>query len=134
MSNIRYETSPPVTNDDLNPLYEVSWPAHTTFDFMPVLKRSLAYVCAYDGTRLIGFVYLAWDGSQHAFLLEPTVHPDYRHRGIGTELVARATEEARTAGCEVVHVDYEARLTPFYEACGFTPTAAGLIRLKQQPG
>ena len=130
MSNIRYEMNPSLTNDELNPLYEVSWPAHTSFDFMPVLDHALAWVCAYDGPHLIGFVYVAWDGSQHAFLLEPTVHPGYRLQGIGTELVRRAAEAAREAGCEVLHVDYEARLAPFYEACGFRPTAAGLIWLR----
>jgi hypothetical protein len=41
-----------------------------------------------------------------------------------------AAAAAREAGCEWLHVDYEASLTPFYEACGFVPTAAGLIRLR----
>lgn len=74
---------------------------------------------------------MAWDGAQHAFLLEPTVHPDNQRRGIGVELVRRATEASREAGCEWLHVDYEASLTPFYKACGFTPIeGAALIRLK----
>ena len=74
-------------------------------------------------------MYVAWDGRQHAFLLEPTVHPDRRRRGIGRELVRRAEAAAREAGCEWLHVDYEPALAPFYEACGFKPTPAGLIRL-----
>ena len=45
------------------------------------------------------------------------------------ELVRQAAEAAKSAGCEWLHVDYEDDLTPFYEACGFRPTAAGLIRL-----
>ena len=124
-----YRVRPPLDNDALNALYAVAWPAHAGFDFTPVFAHALTYVHAYAGDRLVGSVYVAWDGSQHAFLLEPTVHPDYRHRGIGTELVRRAVAEARLAGCEAVHVDYEAALAPFYEACGFKPTAAGLIRL-----
>ena len=76
-----------------------------------------------------GAVYVAWDGAQHAFLLEPTVHPDYRRQGIGTELVRRAVAESRAAGCQWLHVDFEADLASFYAACGFTPTTAGLIRL-----
>jgi predicted N-acetyltransferase YhbS len=75
-------------------------------------------------------VYVAWDGAQHAFLLEPTVHPEHRHQGIGSELVRRAADAARDAGCEWLHVDYEEALTPFYKACGFERTAAGLIRLR----
>jgi hypothetical protein len=41
-----------------------------------------------------------------------------------------ATEHARTAGCEWLHVDFEPHLTEFYmDRCGFRPTSAGLLRL-----
>jgi ribosomal protein S18 acetylase RimI-like enzyme len=129
---VEYRLHPVVTNEELNALYKVSWPAHERFDFTPVLEHSLVYVCAYEDERLIGFVYVAWDGSQHAFLLEPTVHPDYRRRGIGRELVRHAEAASREAGCEWLHVDHEAELTAFYEACGFRPTPAGLIRLNNE--
>ncbi|HEY7465358.1 MAG TPA: GNAT family N-acetyltransferase [Dehalococcoidia bacterium] len=129
-TEIRFEVNGIVDNGALNALYDASWPAHVATDFAPLLPHYLAYVCAYDGTWLIGWVYLAWDGWQHAFLLDPTVHPEYRRLGIGRELVRLAANAARQAGCEVLHVDYAVELAPFYEACGFEPTAAGLIRLK----
>ena len=53
-----------------------------------------------------------------------------RHQGIGIGLVAVARDEARRAGCEWLHVDFDADLEPFYRACGFTPTGAGLIALR----
>jgi GNAT superfamily N-acetyltransferase len=127
--SIEYRLNPSVTHEELNALYAVSWPPHMTLDSSSVLNRALAYIFAYEGERLIGSVYVAWDGSQHAFLVEPTVHPAYRRRGIGKELVSRAVEASRSAGCEWLHVDYGEELTPFYEACGFIPTPAGLIRL-----
>ena len=53
-----------------------------------------------------------------------------RHSGIGTELVRIAIDEPRSAGCEWLHVDFEERLRHFYlDACGFSPTNAGLIAL-----
>jgi GNAT superfamily N-acetyltransferase len=53
-----------------------------------------------------------------------------RRRGIGVELVRVAEREARAAGCEWLHVDFEDHLRAFYfDACGFTPTNAGLIEL-----
>lgn len=53
-----------------------------------------------------------------------------RRRGIGAELVARATREARDAGCEWLHVDFEEHLRDFYlGACGFRPTDAGVLEL-----
>jgi GNAT superfamily N-acetyltransferase len=123
--------NPSVTNAELDQLYAVSWPNHhPPYDFGPELERSLAFVGAYVGDELVGFVRLAWDGSVHAFLLEPTVHPDFRRRGIGRALVGRAVAVARERGMEWVHVDYEPHLRTFYRACGFTPTDAGLIRLR----
>lgn len=80
---------------------------------------------------LLGFVNVAWDGGDHAFLIETKVASDYQRRGIATALVSEAVQQARAAGCEWIHVDFEERLAPFYfDACGFRPTAAGLIRLR----
>ena len=126
---IIYRTSPAVATEELNALFAVSWPDHTWSDFGPVLSRSLAYICAYHAERLIGFVNLAWDGGIHAFLLDTMVHPDYRRRGIGRGLVARAAQSARERGITWLHVDYEPHLETFYGECGFRHTLAGLMRL-----
>lgn len=99
-----------------------------------MLDHSLGYVCAFYGETLIGFVNLAWDGGLHGFLLDTTVHPKYQRRGIGRRLVADAAALARQAGLEWLHVDCELRLEPFYRACGFTPTAAGLMNLRAVSG
>ena len=129
MKPVRFEVFPKVSTAQLNRLYAKAWPHHRSFDFDPVIRQCLRFVCAYDGKVLVGSVYLAWDGAQHAFLLEPTVAPRFRRRGIGKELVRKAIEIARDRGCEWVHVDYTASLAPFYRACGFRSTKAGLIRL-----
>ena len=126
---IVYRISPPVGNAELNALFAAAWPDHAARDFAPVLAHSLAYVCAWRGDALVGFVNVASDGGIHAFLLDTTVHPEQGRRGIGLRLVALATEEARRRGMEWLHVDYEPHLEPFYRACGFGPTAAGLIKL-----
>lgn len=94
---------------------------------------ALAHICAYDGERLVGFVKLIWDGGVHAFLLDTTVHAEYQRRGIGRRLVERALEVAKERGLEWVQVDYEAYLETFYQSCGFRPTLAGLVNLKQIP-
>jgi GNAT superfamily N-acetyltransferase len=128
---VDYRVNPSLANAELDRLYGASWPNHQPpYDFQPELEHALAYVGAYVGGELIGFVRLAWDGSVHAFLLEPTVRPDYRRRGIGRSLVERAVAVARERGLEWVHVDYEPHLREFYGACGFRPTDAGLIHLR----
>jgi ribosomal protein S18 acetylase RimI-like enzyme len=92
---------------------------------------SLGWVTARrPGGELIGFVNVAWDGGDHAFLLDTKVASAYQRRGIATAIVAEAVRQAKAAGCEWIHVDFEERLAPFYfRACGFRPTAAGLIHL-----
>ncbi len=99
-----------------------------------MLAKSLVYIGAYAAGVLIGFVNVAWDGRDHAFLLDPRVHPEYRNRGIGGELVRRAAEASATAACQWLHVDYTPELARFYAACGFEPTQAGLIRLEERSG
>ena len=95
-----------------------------------VHAHSLGWVCARDGDQLVGFVNVAWDGLVHAFVLDTMVGSHAGRQGIGTQLVAIAVAEARAAGCEWLHVDFEDHLRPFYfDACGFKPTNAGLIAL-----
>ncbi|HEY1368707.1 MAG TPA: GNAT family N-acetyltransferase [Gaiellaceae bacterium] len=95
-----------------------------------VANHSLGWVCAREGDELVGFVNVAWDGGVHAFVLDTIVAVKARRRGVGKELVDRAVEGARAAGCEWLHVDFDDDLRAFYfEACGFRPTNAGLIAL-----
>ncbi|MBI1878395.1 MAG: GNAT family N-acetyltransferase [Chloroflexi bacterium] len=127
--DVEYRVSPPVTHDELNKLFAASWPHHKWCDFAPVLQRSLAYVCAYASDRLIGFVNVAWDGGIHAFILDTTVHPDVRRRGIGQNLVKYAAAVAQQRGIEWLHVDFEPHLREFYQQCGFRHTETGIKRL-----
>ncbi len=92
--------------------------------------HSLGWACAFDGDDLVGFVNVAWDGAGHAFVVDTLVAERAQRRGVGTRLVAIATERAREAGCEWLHVDFDPHLRGFYlDACGFTSTDAGLIEL-----
>lgn len=117
-------------NLQLNALFSRAWPAHAERDFRPVLERSLVHVSAFSETQeLIGFVNVASDGDQHAFLLDTTVHPDHQRRGLGLQLVRQATALAKARGAHWLHVDFTAEHTEFYRRAGFRATAAGLIDL-----
>jgi GNAT superfamily N-acetyltransferase len=93
-------------------------------------RHALTWIGAFDTGRLIGFVQVAWDGGEHAFLLDTVVDPAAQREGIGAGLVSAATAEARAAGCRWLHVDFEPHLTGFYlDRGGFRATAAGLLDL-----
>ena len=130
---ITYRADPTVNSGELDELFAASWDEHSPRDFTPILERSLVYLCAYRGQALVGFVNVAWDGGVHAFILDTTVHPDLRGRGIGRQLVRRAAREARDRGAEWLHVDYEPHWRGFYRQCGFRFTEAGLMRLGPKP-
>jgi ribosomal protein S18 acetylase RimI-like enzyme len=97
-----------------------------------IRPHSLGWVAARaDDGLLVGFVNVAWDGGDHAFLLDTKTRGSFQRQGVATSLVRLAAEHARAAGCEWLHVDFEDDLAPFYfDACGFTPTQAGLIHLR----
>jgi len=95
-----------------------------------VEAHSLGWVVARSDGQLVGFANVAWDGLVYAWIQDVMVAERVGRRGIGTALVRTAAEGARAASCEALHVDFDAELAPFYiDACGFTPTSAGLLDL-----
>jgi ribosomal protein S18 acetylase RimI-like enzyme len=123
---------PELSDRDLNQLFASAWENHTERKFGPLLARSLTYVGAFDGSRLVGFVNVAWDGGVHGFILDTTVHRGYQRRGIGTEMMKRAARMAAERGIEWLHVDYEPHLDAFYRGCGYEKTEAGLLNLREE--
>lgn len=125
---VRFE----VDNRELSELHAAAFEGEPEVEpWAERLQRwALTWVGAFSNDQLLGFVQVCWDGGAHAFVLDTAVHPDHGRRGIGKQLVLIAAEEARKAGCEWLHVDFEPHLTAFYlDACGFRPTDAGLLRL-----
>jgi GNAT superfamily N-acetyltransferase len=121
-------------NTELNALHAEAF-GHRVLDddwHGQVHGYSLGWVCARRDGDLVGFVNVAWDGGVHAFILDTIVALDTRREGIGKGLVGVAVTGTRASGCcEWIHVDFEEDLRPFYfDACGFTPTDAGLLALR----
>lgn len=97
-----------------------------------IRPHSLGWVTARDAHGVLaGFVNVAWDGGDHAFLLDTKTRPDHQRRGVGTAVVRLAVRHAKAAGCEWLHVDFDAQYRSFYiDACGFIAAeGAGLIHL-----
>ncbi len=119
-------------NDELNVLHAEGF-GHRILDHDwrgQVERHSLGWVTARGGGRLVGFVNVPWDGDTHAFIIDTLVAGDHRRRGIGRRLLEICVEQARAAGCEWLHVDFDDHLRSFYfDACGFEPTDAGTIAL-----
>jgi GNAT superfamily N-acetyltransferase len=130
-----YEWRGTFTNQEVNALHAEAFNTRmfdeSEWNWLELVHHhSLGWVAARDGAELVGFVNVLWDGLVHAWLQDTMVAVKVRGRGIGTELVSRARDGAKAAGCEYLHVDFEDHLRPFYfGACGFAPTNAGLLSL-----
>lgn len=125
----------PFTNDEVHGLHAEAFETRlydeSEWNWENLTARhSLGWVTASAASALVGFLNVPWDGFGHAWIQDVMVAPAARRRGIGTRLVRTARDEAKAAGCEWLHVDFDDDLKDFYfEACGFEPTNAGLIRL-----
>jgi GNAT superfamily N-acetyltransferase len=100
-----------------------------------IRPHSLGWVTARkaDGT-VVGFVNVVGDGGDHAFLIDTKTRGSSQRHGIGTRVVEFAAQQAKAAGCEWLHVDFDEPLAAFYfDACGFQPTPAGVIHLPSLP-
>ena len=129
---ITYEWRGAFVNDEFHILHAEAFETRLFDDDWVALTEhhSLGWVTARDGDSLVGFVNVLWDGLVHAWLQDVMVALSARGDGIATRLVAIAREQAASAGCEWLHVDFDDELAPLYfDACGFRPTNAGLIAL-----
>jgi GNAT superfamily N-acetyltransferase len=130
---IAYEWRGEFANREVNVLHAEAFEhRYLEIDWSGQLERyGLGWVCARRDGELVGFVKVIWDGDVHAFVLDTMVGRSARRERVGTALIEVSVREARGAGCEWLHVDFEPDLRSFYfDACGFRPTDAGLIALK----
>jgi N-acetylglutamate synthase-like GNAT family acetyltransferase len=129
-----YEWRGHFENQEVNSLHVDAFGADnsTETDWISLVEgNSLGWVTARNDHQLIGFVNVISDGQTHAWLQDVMVFSGSRHLRIGSQLVAMARDESREAGCKFLHVDFEEHLGGFYfQACGFTQTAAGLMNLQ----
>jgi len=128
---VDYSWRGPITDDEMVELVESHGGRPDRGSWDQIRPHSLGWIVARDRDGvLVGFVNVAWDGGDHAFLIDTKTRGSWQRRGIGSEVVRRAVHHAKAAGCEWLHVDFEPDLATFYfSACGFLPTDAGLIHL-----
>lgn len=135
MTDVHMRWRDDVTSAEVNRLHAAAFGTRLfsdeEWDWAALLERhSLGWCCARDGAELVGFANVLWDGLAHAWLQDVMVAPGRQREGIGVAVVDLATDRARAAGCEWLHVDFDDEHAGFYlDACGFRPARAGLRSL-----
>lgn len=78
---------------------EAYWAIGRPFDEVRrLVDEAVRVVGLYEGDRQIGFARVSSDLVSYAYLADVYVLPEYRGRGLGTELVREAVENGPQAG------------------------------------
>ena len=116
-----------VTPESLTGFF-VGWPKPpSTETHLKILRQSANIVLAIDDSdsRVVGFINAVSDGVMSAYIPLLEVLPEYKHRGIGTELVRRLM--ARLDNLYMIDLTCDPELQPFYQRFGLTPYT-GMMR------
>lgn len=80
------------------------------------IQEQLLLVAEDDAGMVVGFAQFSLE---NATVKAVYVHPAYGRRGVGTALLKRGVEAARSAGVRCLYVEAARNAVPFYERAGF---------------
>ncbi len=98
---------------------------------LAALRAAYRVVVALDGDRVVGFVNAISDGVLSAFIPLLEVLPEYRGRGIGSELMRRMLAELEDI--RAVDLCCDAELEGYYRRFGMEPELGMAIRRTSGP-
>ena len=126
---IRYSDSlDGITTEHLHG-YFVGWPKPVSPEMhLELLDGSDEVVLAVDDetNRVVGFITAVSDGVRSAYIPLLEVLPEYRGRGVGSELMRRMLE--KLGGLYMIDLVCDADVQPFYERFGMTHVNGMKIR------
>jgi aralkylamine N-acetyltransferase len=95
--------------------------------------RGYAYliVTAWIAEQMVGSLTVLSDGVNDAIIEDVVVHPEYRHQGIGSELVRQALSRLKHIPAGFIKLESVPGVDPFYEQLGFVRSSASLMYLRE---
>jgi ribosomal protein S18 acetylase RimI-like enzyme len=105
----------------------VGWPNPPSSETLKkILINSQHYVLAIENDKLVGFINAISDKTLSAYIPLLEVLPEYKGRGIGSELVSRMEKEL--SHYYMVDISCDDNIVPFYEKHGFRRNNSMYIR------
>lgn len=95
-------------------------------EHLKILRGSSEIVLALDEGRVIGFITAISDEVLSAYIPFLEILPDYRGRGIGSELVRRMLDKLRKL--YMIDLLCDPDVFPFYEKLGMRPATGAMVR------
>ena len=84
-----------------------------------IVTGSHCFLTASEDGRFIGMGRTISDRAHDAYIQDVTVHPDFRHRGIGREITKRLVERLRSDGIQWIGLIAGRNTHNFYRPMGF---------------
>ena len=128
---VRYEFDAPVAPEVLADLREaVGW-NRMERDLADPRLLGAFHLCAFNGSRLVGYAAVVSNGVTDAYIQDVMVHPDCQRQGVGTQLMKRILARLEEEHVYMVSVIYgNGSLRPFYEKFGFGTMLCGQRELR----
>jgi len=108
--------------EEVLPLYEsAGWTAYTSdpVGLKKGFEGSLCVLAAYEDGKLLGLIRTVGDGSTVILIQDILVYPQWRRRGIGTELLKAVIERYRHVRQIQLVTDNAENTLAFYRSAGF---------------
>ncbi len=122
---LEYRTTPEGLRPEALAGFFEGWPVPPTPErHLELLRRSDAVALALARDRVVGFATAHSDGVMSAAIPLLEVLPEYRRRGVGSELVRRLIEQL--GDLYMVDLSCDAELEPFYRRLGFQVLDRGM--------
>lgn len=100
------------------------WEERKEQDVNRVLKSGIS-VGAWNNNELIGFARAVSDGKFRAYIEDVVLHSEWRHSGIGKELVSKLLGEL--GHIDVISLFCGEHLIDFYKKNGFKPSRSQFV-------
>ena len=128
------QTPTPIQITELIQLYRLAgwWTDETdhTGVVADIVSGSHCFLVAMQKNSIIAMGRAISDGVSDAYIQDVTVNPAFRHRGIGTRMVAELVARLEADGIGWIGLIAERKTHPFYRPLGFAPMADAVPMLK----
>lgn len=98
----------------------------STEKHLEILKNSSHIIIALDAEKVIGFINAVTDKALSAYIPLVEVLPEYRNKGIGSELVKRMID--KLSGYYMIDICCDERLEHFYKRLGMKKVTGMILR------
>lgn len=93
--------------------------------YLNQVMTSYFNISCYENNMLVGYVDVVCNGVTDAYIQDLMVRPEYRGKGIGTNLMNMAIKKLKDDQIYMISVVFEERLLPFYKRFGFNLIMCG---------